>query len=284
MVIKHQHFDLLQKTVLERVVFKPPFKANASMHNEACFIFAVNGQSNMYGATVKDSLNTSEGVVMKCGNYLNNWLETADEAPGEAVAVHFYPEVLKLVYNDKLPEFLKAGSKPLKASIEKVKIDKMISQYVESLIFYFENPTMVTDELIVLKVKELILLLVNTDSSGNVQNILQDLFNPNVYSFKDIIDTHLFEDLSVDDLAILTNLSVSSFKRKFKEVFKESPARYIKVKRLEKAAELLLKSNNRITDICFESGFNDIGHFSKSFAAYYGCSPSEYRERAVSEA
>ena len=93
---------------------------------------------------------------------------------------------------------------------------------------------------------------------------MKDLFNPDEYSFKEIIQNNLYEDLSVDNLAMLTNLSTSSFKRKFKEVFDDSPAHYIKTKRLEKAADLLVVSNQRITDICYECGFSDIGHFSTS--------------------
>ena len=150
-------------------------------------------------------------------------------------------------------------------SVEKLKVDEMINKYVESLIFYFENPSMVTEELIILKVKELILLLLNTDDTQNVRSILGDLFDPNTYSLKEIIRAHLYEDHSIDDLATLCNLSTSSFKRKFKEVFEESPKRYIKRKRLEKAADLLRHGQLRITEICYDCGFNDITHFSKIF-------------------
>jgi len=279
MIIEHQHYDLMHKTVLERFVFKPPLKIDGSMHNEACFLYAVNGNSRLYSPTEHEKLNSHEGVVMKCGNYLNSWLQNADKKPSEVVAVHFYPEVLKLVYNDKLPEFLLKKSTPNSNVIAKVEIDDMIGKYVESLVFYFENPSLINDELIVLKVKELILLLVNTDDSNTIRNIIQDMFNPIEYSFKEIIHAHIFEDLSVEDLSLISNLSVSSFKRKFSEVFDDSPAHYIKTKRLEKAAELLVASSNRISDICYECGFSEIGHFSKSFTSHFGLSPTAYREK-----
>ncbi|PWJ42771.1 helix-turn-helix domain-containing protein [Sediminitomix flava] len=282
MILKHQHFDLLQKTVLERMVFNPPLKANGSMHDEACFLYVVNGNSTLYGPTKKDSLQTNEGVVMKCGSYLNSWSKNENDSPSEAVAIHFYPEVLKHVYQDKIPDFLVQKKPQTSKNVEKVQIDQMIKTFVDSLLFYFENPSLINEELIILKVKELILLLVNTDNSDRIRSILQDLFNPEEYQFKDIIQTNLFEDLSIDDLAVLTSMSVSSFKRKFKEVFDDSPAHYIKSRRLEKAAELLLISQSRVTDICYDCGFSDIGHFSKSFAAKYGKSPSEYREKQLS--
>ena len=108
MILKHQHFDLLQKTVVEHMVFKPPMKADGTMHNEACFLYAVNGRSVVYSAAHHERFNATEGLVMKCGSYLNKWMANENDEPSEAVAIHFYPEVLRLVYEDKLPDFLTA--------------------------------------------------------------------------------------------------------------------------------------------------------------------------------
>lgn len=282
MVIKHQHHDLLKHIILERMVFQPPLIASTNMHNEACFLYLVNGSSFLHGPTDTLAFNSNDGVVMKCGNYLNSYLSSADGEPFEALAVHFYPDVLRLVYKDGIPDFLKQQPASSPVAIERIKVDNLLKQYVENLRFYFDNPTLINEELIVLKVKELMLLLVNSDSSNQVRNILRDLFNPIEYSFKEIIHQHLFENLSLDHLAILTDLSLSSFKRKFKEVFDASPAQYIRTKRLEKAADLLRVSKARISDIAFDCGFNDTGHFSKTFSVQYGCSPSTYRDQHLS--
>jgi len=282
MILKHQHFEILQKTVLERLVFNPPLKADGTMHNEACFLYAVNGNSKLYAATEKQGLKSSEGVVMKCGNYLNNWQKSGTDEPSEAIAIHFYPEIMKLIYDDELPEFLKTEKQVKTVAIEKVTINHLIESYMSNILFYFENPSFVNDELIKLKVKELILLLVKSDESGRILNIIKDLFNPSQYEFKDIINSNLYEDLSVDDLAVLSGLSMSSFKRKFNEIFNESPARYIKNKRLDKASELLKATTKRISDICYETGFGDPTHFTKSFSEKFKYSPSEYRSKYLS--
>jgi AraC-like DNA-binding protein len=282
MILKHQHFEILQKTVLERLIFEPPLKADGTMHNEACFLYAVNGNSKLYAATQQEDLNSSEGVVMKCGNYLNNWKKSTTDEPTEAIAIHFYPEVMKLVYDDEIPDFLRSKKEFKTVLIEKVKINHLIESYMGDMLFYFENPSLINDELIKLKVKELILLLVKSDESGRVLNILKDLFNPEKYEFKDVVASNMYEDLSVEDLAILTGLSVSSFKRKFSEIFDESPARYMKNKRLDKAAELLSSTNMRISEICYKTGFGDPTHFTKSFSEKFNISPSEYRNHNLS--
>jgi len=283
MILKHQHFEILQKTVLERLIFNPPLKADSTMHNEACFLYAVNGNSKLYAATEKHELNAREGVVMKCGNYLNNWQKSNVDKPSQAIAIHFYPEVLKLIYDDEMPEFLKSDKEFKPVAIEKVKINQMIESFMSDILFYFNNSSLVSDELIKIKVKELILLLVNSDESGRILNILKDLFNPSKYEFKNIINSHLYEDLSIDDLGLLAGLSISTFKRKFKAIFDDSPARYIKNKRLEKASDLIINSNMRISDICYSTGFNDPVHFTKSFSEKFGISPSDYRSERLNQ-
>jgi len=277
MILNFQNFEIDERIILQHVVFHPPLKANVSMEDEACFLYPLRGNSRLLGPMDSHEMNPESGVVMKCGSYLNNWLPVDGDSPCEAVAIHFNPAVLKAVFNDQIPDFLQNKRPTTPVSIQPVQINEMLRTYVQSLLFYFENPSMVNDELLRLKVKELIMLLVKSDESNKIISILQDLFNPDQYDFKAVIQNNLFEALSVEELAVLTNLSVSSFKRKFKAVFGDSPASYIKSKRLEKAAQLLQITTQRITDICYDCGFSDIGHFSKSFAAAYGVSPSDYR-------
>lgn len=70
---------------------------------------------------------------------------------------------------------------------------------------------------------------------------------------------------------------MSSFKREFAKLYNDSPANYIKTKKLEKAAELLLVSDQRITEIAFDCGFNDLANFTKSFNDKYNTTPTNYR-------
>ena len=56
-----------------------------------------------------------------------------------------------------------------------------------------------------------------------------------------------------------------------------SPAKYIRQKRLEKAATLLKSTSLRIADIAYDCGFVDQAHFSKLFQRAYSLSPSSYR-------
>lgn len=178
MILAHKYFNLLGKVILEKVAFKPPLKSNSTMRDEACFLHVLNGQSRLYTPTKQMEVKTTDSLVMKCGAYLNKWFANRNDQVNEAVLVHFYPEVLRDIYENQLPGFFHQKSERNHHSATVVPIDEMIANYVESLLFYFDNPGMVTDELIKLKVKEIVLLLVNTKNSSRVNSILSDLFHP----------------------------------------------------------------------------------------------------------
>ena len=99
----------------------------------------------------------------------------------------------------------------------------IIAKFIESLEFYFENPALVNNDLLELKIKELILLLVQSKNVDSILELITDLYSSKTVNLKKIIDLHLYSNLSVEDLAKLSNLSVSSFKREFKKEFNDSP-------------------------------------------------------------
>lgn len=122
------------------------------------------------------------------------------------------------------------------------------------------------------------MLLAQSQNADSVQLILSQLFSPTTYSFKQIIEANLFSQLTIEQLAGQSNLSVSSFKREFTKHYNDTPANYIRNKKLEKAAELLLISDERISDIAFDCGFNDLATFTKNFSDKYLVAPSGYRQ------
>ncbi|MDF1518813.1 MAG: helix-turn-helix transcriptional regulator [Lutibacter sp.] len=71
--------------------------------------------------------------------------------------------------------------------------------------------------------------------------------------------------------------NAAKFKREFKKNYNDSPANYLRNKKLDKAAELLLVSEERITDIAFDCGFNGLANFSTLFHDKFGCAPSSFR-------
>ena len=81
------------------------------------------------------------------------------------------------------------------------------------------------------------------------------------------------------ELARLSGRSLSTFNREFKLIFNTSPYRWIRKKRLEFARQLLLNTNKKISEVYLEVGYEDFGHFSRSFTKEFGINPSKLKTR-----
>lgn len=279
MILKRQHFDLMGKVVFEKATFHPPMKNSDLMVNEACFVFNQKGFVQVHGSYQNIQVESGESILMKCGNFVSNWKETSLATPSEAIIVHFFPDVLKWIYQDDLPMFLIPQKKKPTLTLSKLNSNRLINHFIDGLNIYFESPSLVSEELIIHKLKGIVLLLFKLDNL-EIKAILSNLFEPEQINFKRVIETNLYEPITINELAQLTNHSLATFNRKFKDVFNNTPANYIKNKKLEKAKKLLTTTLLNITEICFNVGFNDLSSFSKAFTRKYKISPSNYRNRS----
>lgn len=280
MVIDHKRIDLYGKALLQKVVLTPPFNYTFPVSEQACFLYMLQGEMRYQLDDEYADIPTNYSLLLNCINSGKQIHNSNSNSKGEIVIVTFHPEILKKIYDRELPSlFQSPGNKITNQSSTRINNDFLIKKYIEGLLFYFENPSLVNDDILVLKLKEIILLLAQTQNAEAVQVILSQLFSPVTYTFKQIIEANLFLQVSVEELARKTNLSVSSFKREFAKLYNDSPASYIKTKRLEKAAMLLLTSDNRITDIALDCGFNDLANFTKSFHDKYNVAPTNYRQQ-----
>lgn len=86
--------------------------------------------------------------------------------------------------------------------------------------------------------------------------------------------------LSLDQISSHACLSRYHFLRLFRQAFNKTPHQYLVERRIEKAKELLSSKDLRVTDVCFEVGFQSLGSFSSLFRKSVGHPPITYRERS----
>ncbi|MDP1676195.1 MAG: AraC family transcriptional regulator [Bacteroidota bacterium] len=278
MILQHKQFDLYGKKIFEKILLKPPFRVNNQMPDDACFLYMEDGEYDINSSSHHVRIHPKEAVLMRCGSYFTEFLKSFSSETCEAIIVHLYPDVLKKIFDRELTSVIAAlpdEQEPI--AVNRYVNDELIKIYIDSLKIYFDNPSLVNDNLVILKLKELIILLTRTENARSIGQLISSLFSRNEYSFRETIEAHLHTEYSTEKLALLTNMSVSSFKREFTRIYNDSPARYFKNKKMEHAVELLSATNQRIGDIAFDCGFNDLANFSKSFQAKYGVSPSQFR-------
>ena len=87
------------------------------------------------------------------------------------------------------------------------------------------------------------------------------------------------EHISLEDIADISNMTIPSFCRYFKKITHKTFTQFVNDYRLVHASKLLAEKPISITDVCYESGFNNFSHFNKQFKKFSGLSPSEYRNQ-----
>jgi len=85
------------------------------------------------------------------------------------------------------------------------------------------------------------------------------------------------EEITLNEIADLVSMTIPSFCRYFKKITNKTFVQFVNEYRLVHASKLLAEQPMSITEVCFESGFNNFSHFNKSFKAFTKQNPSEYR-------
>lgn len=86
------------------------------------------------------------------------------------------------------------------------------------------------------------------------------------------------ELITLDEVAVLVSMTVPSFCRYFKKITKKTFTKFVNEYRLVHASKLLAEKPISITEISFESGFNNFSYFNKTFKEFTGKSASQYRK------
>lgn len=92
-----------------------------------------------------------------------------------------------------------------------------------------------------------------------------------------IVNTHLESAITVEELAFLCNMSISTFKRKFARVFGDSPKQWLLKMRMQKAAALLKNKGLKASDVYYDLGYENLSSFVQSFKQVHGITPKQYQ-------
>ena len=274
MILESKIIEFEGMPLFQKARFKTPMDMQGSIRDFACFFYMVEGQMISYDSRGISKIGEKEAILKNCNNYIQRYVPKTETEECTAIAVYLYPELLNFIYKNETPSFLQTDQVP---TPKKFIGNQLIEQYMNNLAIYFESPEALDKELGILKIKELMMILLRSVNHENIRQLLSEIFAPVNIAFKATMDQNLFNPLSLEQLAFISNMSLSKFKREFKKTYHETPARYIKNKRLEEAASRLLCSDAPVSGIAYDVGFQDITTFSACFREKYALSPTEYR-------
>ncbi|MDR1090192.1 MAG: response regulator, partial [Prevotella sp.] len=108
-----------------------------------------------------------------------------------------------------------------------------------------------------------------TKADEQFMNLIIDMINENITN----------NNFSVEVLADLVTMSRSSLHRKIKALSGLSPADFIRLIRLKKAAKILVDNEYSIAEVCYLTGINSPSYFTKIFQKQFGMTPKEFRNK-----
>lgn len=154
--------------------------------------------------------------------------------------------------------------------------EEPIRLFVENLLRLYKEGSGVHNSITRSKLFEFLHLLSISPKGPEFVRALLSLKNQQKRSIKEFMQVNYSKPLTVEDYAYLTGRSLSTFNRDFKRLFNISPKQWLMEQRLEKARSLLAVNNTTVSDVAFESGYENISHFIKAFHKKFNISPKQF--------
>ncbi len=165
----------------------------------------------------------------------------------------------------------------------RVQPDELLESYCSSVGSYLSLSEKPNEQLLILKFEELLLHLCTNNKHINIKNYFISLCQNQTNQLSIIMEANFGYNLKLEDYAQLCNLSLSTFKRAFRQFYKTTPAAWLKQRKLDLSLHSLLTSDLPISQISFECGFEDTSHFIRVFKAKYKSTPHQYRQQRLQE-
>lgn len=232
------------------------------------FLQAGEKKVNLPNTSIK--IDSSQSLLIKKGNCI--WSELINKEENYHCRLLFFSEKRLIEFLNKYAQ--KNIDVKQTSSHFIIENDSYIDNYLNSLSTVITAPPAFMDSLLSVKFEELLLYLLNKYQKP-FELYLHSLISEEICPFHKLITQNIHSNLSLEEIAFLSNMSLSTFKRKFTKKFETSPGKWLQEKRLQKTKELLTKGGSKPSDIYLDLGYNNLSNFSIAFKKQFGVNPSE---------
>lgn len=246
--------------------------------------YVVRGTKHIYYGDACRTVSKGEIFYMGVGNH---YVEDIPEEgrPFEQVIVYYSPELLQrtLLYLNMNYSINISNSHSCdrcrRLNHVSTEASSTLRSFFTHAVSYLQDDNFMHDEAAEnIKLTELMYLIVS-QSDGCLKSKILSNMDASRDNFEQIIYSHIFCDISIEELSTLCNRSLTSFKKEFKRHFYMPPHRWFIRQRLMQSRLLLISTSKSISEIGIECTFPNTSHFIKLFKKEYGTTPAIYRHR-----
>lgn len=192
------------------------------------------------------------------------------------IVIHSFTQLLNLCDRFAL-ENLETYTNKISYNFEAIKIATPLYSFLESLSFYLDNK-LFCKHIQEIKQTEMFMLFRAFYSKEECAALFYPLLSINI-DFKNMILENFQNVRTVQELADICCLSLTTFNRRFKELFKDSPYNWILKQKAKHIQMKLRQPNIPICDIIEEYGFSSPGHFTSYCKTHFNMTPTELRKK-----
>jgi AraC-like DNA-binding protein len=158
--------------------------------------------------------------------------------------------------------------------------DAFIRNYLYSLQLLVQAHPFLPEELHVLKLEELLFYLATRYPEILFSFRLSEQTDVGDRQLQSAVEGNLHQAVTVEELAFVCNMSLSTFKRRFARLYGTSPNKWLLQKRMERAATLL-QEHAKPSEVYHQVGYENHSSFTQSFKQVYGMTPKEFQQGAA---
>jgi AraC family transcriptional regulator, exoenzyme S synthesis regulatory protein ExsA len=256
------------------------FKGKSILHKNAISL-VVKGEKTMHFAEKTVYANDREIHFLSAGNCIAS-VDLSKQEEFKSILVFFDDKVLNDFYikNDSMIRRLKTLHKITDEAYISFKKDDFIQNYISSLQFILKKDARISLQMKLLKFEELMLYLLENYPTV-ILSFRQSGLNEEAIKIRKVVESNVSNNLTVEELAFLCNLSLSTFKRRFAEIYKTSPNNWLLQQKMKRAANLLHHSKEKPGEVFYKLGYENHSSFTKSFKKIYGVTPKEFQNKIL---
>lgn len=252
---------------------------NRIVLNQNMINLLVSGTKTVVYPDATAVVNASELVVLSTGNVLTSELLTGGQQ-FSSILFYFSNELFNrfLIKYDHLLQSVT----PLrdKQPFLIFKQDIFIKQFIASMQSLMSVESELPADVRLIKLEELLLYLLHFDPKRfrAIQIITKDREQLQI---KKVVESHIGQLITVDELAFLCHMSTSTFKRRFSDIYHTTPQKWLLIQKLEMAAELLRSGVESPSGVYLKVGYQNHSSFSEAFRNHFGHTPSDYQQQQL---
>jgi AraC-like DNA-binding protein len=256
-------------------------KGKSILHTNSISL-VISGEKTMHFAEKTIKISSDEFHFLSAGNCLAS-MNLSKNIKFRSILLFFDNKTLTDFYlkYDSLVKKQKAKRSIAAASYVSIRKDDFVRQYIASLSLMTGTGKAISPAMRLLKFEELMLHLLENYPAEVLS------FQPPGENDKDdleirkAVETNITNTISLEELAFLCNISLSTFKRRFAKLYGTTPNKWFLQKRMEKAKELLQHYREKPGEVFHKVGYENHSSFTQSFKQMYGVAPKDFQQQKM---